>query len=96
MTTWGEVRANDVVRGADQRPWTIVGVRPGAAWIASGKTDVAVALRHDDRIVVAHRTTDQPVDLISRGDRAELAAACGALIGAGFDLTLLEDIVEQH
>lgn len=96
MTTWGQVLAGDVVRGADQRGWTVVGVAPASTWVGSGRATVHLALSLDGRRVTTTRGVAEPVDLIACGDHRGPAAACQALINSGFTVTILEDRLDAH
>lgn len=91
MTTWGAVHVGDTVRGADQRAWTVVQARVGAAWASSGKTDMYLALEREGRRVEARRATTDPVDLIARADHSAEAAACTALLDGGLSFDILEE-----
>ncbi len=96
MTAWGEVLAGDVVRGADQRGWTVVGMAPGQTWLGSGQARVHLALELGSRRVTTTRGVAEPVDLITRGDHRETAAGWDVLTAHGFTLTILEDRLDTH
>jgi hypothetical protein len=96
MTTWGELLAGDVVRGADQRGWTVVGMAPGGTWAGSRRSTVHLALQLGERRVTTTRGVAEPVDLVARGEHREQAAACQALIESGFTVTVLEDRLDTH
>lgn len=95
MTTWGEVHAGDVVRGADQRGWTVTGVQRGAAWLGSGRREVHLTLRLDDRTAEVRRGVAEPVDITTRADHRDTAAACAALIEHGLTATILEETLSD-
>lgn len=90
MTTWGQVCAGDTVRGADQRTWTVIETVRGCTWLGSGKTDMHLILRLDGRRVTVRRGAHEPVDIVSRADHSDLAAAY-AVLASQFTLTVLED-----
>jgi len=96
VTAWGELFAGDTVRGADQRPWTVVGVAPGETWAGSGRSTVRLALALGERRVSTTRGVAEPVDLVARGDHREMAGAWDVLAAAGFNLTILEDRFDAH
>lgn len=91
MSTWGAVHVGDTVRGADQRPWEVVEVRPGVTWLGSGKAGVHLFLRLGERRVRVHRSTDEPVEVVTRGGHNAMAAACAALLDNGITFDLLEE-----
>lgn len=93
LVTWGELHAGDSVRGADQRVWEVVGVRPGATWLGSGGADVQVALRLEGRVVVVSFGITRAVELMTRGDHRDLAAACAAFISCGLAVSVLEEFI---
>jgi hypothetical protein len=91
MSAWGGVYVGDTVRGADQRPWAVEGVRRGATWLGDGRTDVHLDLRLDERHVTARRSMTDPCEVVSRADHSDLADACAALLAAGLTPTIVED-----
>lgn len=91
MSTWGALHVGDTVRGADQRPWEVVEVRPGTTWLGSGKTGIHLFLRLDERRVHVHQSTDAPVEVVTRADHGAMAAACAALLDNGITFDLMEE-----
>lgn len=90
MTTWGEVHTGDTVRGADQRAWTVTGIRRGATWQGDGRTDLHLTLRLDGREVRARRPAHAPTVVVSRAGHRDLAGAWAAL-APHFTLTVMEE-----
>lgn len=87
---WEQVHVGDVVRGADQRGWTVVGRGPVRRWLI-GAHDARFVLRREQREAVTFRSLTEPVDLITRADHTNEQAAVSALAGAGFAIEILEE-----
>jgi hypothetical protein len=90
MTTWDEIHVGDMVRGADQRVWTVVGRGPVRRWAAGGD-EAVFTFRLDERSVSAFRTLGAPVELVERADHTGEASAVGALLDTGLDVKLMEE-----
>lgn len=92
--TWGQLHVGDTVRGADQRPWQVVGRELGSdPWIGSGVVEDVFTLQLGDRTVTVRRPVGDPAPLVVRADHTEAAAVFAALIDAGLSPALLEESV---
>jgi hypothetical protein len=90
MVTWAAVHVGDVVRGADQRGWTVTGRGRTGRWAAAGES-APFELRSDRGEVAIVRDLAAPVDLMHRADHTASAGAVGALLSVGFNIEVLEE-----
>lgn len=87
---WIDVHIGDTVQGADGAGWRVTAREPGPTWLSTGiRTDFFSLMHTDGRTVRAARPLHEPAGLAARADHREMAAACQALLDAGFSITPL-------
>lgn len=88
--TWGHVHVGDTVRGADQRPWTVVGRDTEREWVSEGR-EAAFELELGDRTVRTWRMLADPAPLVARADHSNMARAVQHLIDNDIRFTIIEE-----
>lgn len=88
--TWGHVHVGDTVRGADQRPWTVVGRDTEREWVSEGR-EAAFELELGDRTVRTWRMLADPAPLVARADHSNMARAVQHLIDNDIRFTITEE-----
>jgi len=89
--SWGTVHVGDVVRGADQRPWTVVERGPTLRWVLAGESADFTMSNADRGEVTARRKLSDPCDVMGRADHTATAEAVGALVDGGLSVEILRE-----
>lgn len=92
MNTWREVHVGDVLRGADQRTWTVIERHALPTWALAGEQGrFRLRLEDSGQEVSVDRPLTEAAQIVIRADHTESARALDALLGAELAVEMIEE-----